>query len=247
MRAPGSLPKAQPGRPAAARSPAAEVLRRSPLFGALGEAALARLIAASALQTVPKGATLVGQGDTPRALHIVIAGSVGLRAVTEAGATTLLGLAGPGQPLLLCALLLDAPADTAAEALTASQILSVPAAAFRALLVAEPGLAAAATRLMAARCRELSEQLVDVKARTAEERLIRFLDGRAAANDDRPGISVPVELPEPRGAIAHRLGITPESLSRVMGGLERRGVIHQQAGRLSLLRPAAREPGLRAG
>jgi CRP-like cAMP-binding protein len=41
-------------------------------------------------------------------------------------------------------------------------------------------------------------------------------------------------MPEPRAAIAARLGMTPESLSRVMHGLEAAGLVRLQGRRVEV-------------
>src|SRR4051812_36247468 len=45
----------------------------------------------------------------------------------------------------------------------------------------------------------------------------------------------PAELPEPRGALAARLGMTPETLSRTLNALEARGAIRLSAKRADVV------------
>ena len=212
--------------------------RQSSLFEGVPAAAVERLLATATVHRLPRGATLVGQGQTDLpVIHILVSGSVGLRAVTEDGDATLLGILRPGAVFLLTPLLLGAASDVSAETLTSTRVVAIPTVEFRRVLLTEPALSAAALRLMAAHCRDLAEQLVDVKLRGAEERLTRFLRQRAATGPR--DAAAPVEMPEPKSAVALRLGMTPESLSRSLGALARRDVIrHQKDGGLALLRAA---------
>ena len=223
------------------RSGHLDAARQSPLFAGVPALVLDRLLAAASVHQLPRGATLIEQGQADlRVIHILVSGSVWLREVTEDGDTTLLGILQPRAAFLLTPLLLGAASDGAAETLTPARVVVIPAAEFRSAPAAEPALSAAALRLIAAHCRDLAEELVDVKLRGAEERLTRFLRQRAATGSR--GVVIPVETPEPKSAVARRLGMTPESLPRSLGALERRGVIrHQDGGGLALL-PAAQEP-----
>ena len=67
----------------------------------------------------------------------------------------------------------------------------------------------------------------------AETRVTRFLERRASKEAGAAG----PDLPEPRIAIAARLGMTPETLSRTLTALEKKG---------KLSRPPAAAGGRRA-
>jgi DNA-binding MarR family transcriptional regulator len=67
----------------------------------------------------------------------------------------------------------------------------------------------------------LVDQVVDLKLRPAERRVARFLARRVP---EEPGAG-PAELPEPRSAIAARLGMTPETLSRALNAMEAKELI----------------------
>jgi DNA-binding MarR family transcriptional regulator len=75
--------------------------------------------------------------------------------------------------------------------------------------------------LLARHWRLMVEQVVDLKLRSAERRVARFLARRVP---EEAGAG-PAELPEARGAIAARLGMTAETLSRTLNALEARGAI----------------------
>jgi len=114
-----------------------------------------------------------------------------------------------------------------AEALAPSHLLRIPLAAFHATMAEEPQLAEASLTQMARQWRVLADQLRDMKLTKASERVAHFLTGRLM-----PGGRV--AMPEPRAAIAARLGMTPESLSRVMHGLEAAGLVRLQGRRVEV-------------
>ncbi|MFM7420476.1 MAG: Crp/Fnr family transcriptional regulator, partial [Alphaproteobacteria bacterium] len=122
-----------------------------------------------------------------------------------------------------------------------SRLLRIPLDAFHATMAEEPRLAEASLTQMARQWRVLADQLRDMKLTKASERVAHFLTGRLL-----PGGRV--AMPEPRAAIAARLGMTPESLSRVMHGLEAAGLVRLHGRRVEVpdakaLTQAARASG----
>ena len=126
-----------------------------------------------------------------------------------------------------------------AEALAPSRLLRIPAEAFHAIIVQDSRLAEASLAHMARQWQGLADQLIEMKLTKASERVAHFLTGRLM-----PGGRV--AMPEPRAAIAARLGMTPESLSRVMHGLEAAGLVRLQGRRVDVPDAKALSQGARA-
>ena len=63
-----------------------ELVRRTPLFAAAGEAAMTRLLRPSFTQILPRGAVMFEQHQQADFLHLLLEGSVGLMARDETGA-----------------------------------------------------------------------------------------------------------------------------------------------------------------
>jgi CRP/FNR family transcriptional activator FtrB len=127
-------------------------------------------------------------------------------------------------------------------ALTEVRTLALPAEAFRARVAEEPPLARATIELLARHWRLMMDQVVDLKLRPAERRVARFLARRVP---EEPGAG-PAELPEPRSAIAARLGMTPETLSRSLTALEAQGLIRVAPKRADVLDRARLLQGARS-
>lgn len=202
-----------------------DLVRRSPFFAAAGEAAMARLLRPSFTQQLPRGTVLFDQHELPGFLHLLLSGSVGLQARDEAGAETLVEILGAGELFLAPAAILDLPYLASGIALTDVRVLMIPAETFREGIAQDPALSRAAVELLARHWRLMVDQVVDLKLRSAERRVARFL-ARRVPEEAGAGTA---ELPEPRGAIAARLGMTPETLSRTLNALEARGVIRMSA------------------
>ncbi len=198
-----------------------DLLRRSPFFAASGEAAMARLLQPSFTQLLPKGAVLFEQHDEANFLYLLLEGRVALQARDETEAETGVEIFGPGELFLAPAAILGLPYLASAVALTPVRVLMIPAGVFRDGIAQDPALGRAALELLARHWRLMVDQVVDLKLRSAERRVARFLARRIS---EEAGAGA-VDLPEPRSAIAARLAMTPETLSRVLATLTARGAI----------------------
>lgn len=205
-----------------------DLLRRSPFFAAAGEAAMERLLRPSFTQLLPRGTVLFEQKELPGFLHLLLSGSIGLQAQDESGSDTIVEIFGAGEVFLVPAAVLDLPYLASAVALTEVRVLMIPAGTFRDGIAADAGLARATMELLARHWRLMVDQVVDLKLRPAERRVSRFLARRIS--EEAGGGQA--ELPEPRAAIAGRLGMTPETLSRALAVLESKGLIRIESKRI---------------
>jgi CRP/FNR family transcriptional activator FtrB len=207
-------------------SRARTLVENSPFFQAAGPAAMNDLLRPSFTQILPRGATLFEQGDEADFLHMLLEGSVGLQAEVEGSGRTMVELFGAGEAFLAPAVILRLPYLASAVALTEVRVLMIPAEAFRNAVDRSHELCRAAMQLLARHWRLMVDQVVDLKLRGAEDRVARFV-ARRISEEAGAGNAL---LPEPRTAIAARLGMTPETLSRALTGLERKGRLRRGAG-----------------
>lgn len=207
-----------------------ELLRRSPFFAAAGEEAMAALLRPSFTQLLPRGAVMFEQHEPADFLHLLLSGSVGLVARDEVGAETVVEIFTAGELFLAPAAILRLPYLASGTALTDVRVLMIPAEVFRAGIAGDTALAQATIELLARHWRLMVDQVVDLKLRSADRRIARFL-ARRVREEAGAGSA---ELPEPRGAIAARLGMTPETLSRTLNALEAEGVVRLSGKRIDV-------------
>jgi CRP/FNR family transcriptional regulator, anaerobic regulatory protein len=91
------------------------------------------------------------------------------------------------------------------------------------------------------------EQLLLLGQKTAAERVAAFILGLSAKALRRGLPESPVETPMRRADIADHLGLTTETVSRMLTQLAGDGLIHVEAGRRILLRNAEKLADLAAG
>lgn len=198
-----------------------------PFLSAAGAAAARALMAAAQPVSVPRRDVIFPPEAEAEALYLLLEGSVGLSMRGADGVRGLLDIIGPGDCFLMPAVILGGTWPFGAEALAPSRLLRIPLDAFHTAMAKEPRLAEASLTQMARQWRGLADQLRDIKLNKASERVAHFLTARLTPSGR-------VALPEPRAAIAARLGMTPESLSRVMHGLEAAGLVRLQGRRVDV-------------
>ncbi len=212
------------------RSTTQDLLRRSPFFVTAGEPAMARLLRPSFTQLLPRGAVMFEQGEPADFLHLLLSGSVGLSARDETAAETIVEIFGAGEIFLAPAAILQLPYLASATALTDIRVLMIPADVFRAAIAEDQALARATIELLARHWRIMVDQVVDLKLRSADRRVARFL-ARRISEEGGAGCA---PLPEPRSAIAARLGMTPETLSRTLNAMEAEGLLRSAGRRMDV-------------
>ena len=210
-----------------------------PFLSAAGLAAASALLAAAEPFSVPRRDVIFAPEAAPEALYLLLEGSIGLSMQGADGTRGLLEIIGPDECFLMPAVILGGTWPFGAEALAPSRLLRIPAEAFHAIMARNARLAEASLAQMARQWRGLADQLIEMKLTKASERVAHFLTERLM-----PGGRV--AMPEPRAAIAARLGMTPESLSRVMHGLEAAGLVRLQGRRVDVLDAEALSQGARA-
>ena len=163
----------------------------------------------------PRGAALFAQDEAERAVHLVREGTVRCCRLSCEGRRQITRFAGPGDVLALVA---GTPMDEGAEAVTLVRTWSAPRAAFEAALKADPGLRDAAFERMARELTQTRDLLMVLGQMNATERTAAFLYRAARGRTE-------LSLPMTREDIADHLGLTLETVSRMLGRLRREGIV----------------------
>ena len=202
-------------------SPKSDVLQRIPLFREMSTALLGRVAALSTLVAVPQGEVLHDRGDSPTVLNFVLEGRVMLTGAAADGTSAVVDVVQPVSGVSLPTVLADLPFPMAARAGVASLLVVVTAAPLRALLAQTPALARAAMQDMAVEFGAMVRQVLDLKLRSAPQRLGCYLLELVV---DPAVDQADFRLPFDKGLLAARLGCRQENLSRAFATLRDVGV-----------------------
>lgn len=200
-----------------------DVVRGLPLFDGMDEGSLAALTCGALLQRLPRDTLLFEEGDEADVLHVLLDGSAMLAGGHRTGQDTVIDIVKPGDCFVLAAVTADAPYLMSGKLLELSQVLMLPAAAFREQAASQPALARSVMGLLAGQCRGLVRQVKDLKLCSTTQRLAAFvlahLQAHARARAEPAVDGATFELPFSKQVLASRLGMSPEHLSRAFAKL----------------------------
>lgn len=213
-----------------ATTPVQSLLRRSPYFMTIGEAALTNLAGQAVPRTFSAHEMIFAEGQPSAGLWIIEHGRVKAYKLSPDGQEFIMRFFGPGDTFNDLAALDGAPNPTNTSAMTVVSAWVIPTAVFSAALAVDPDLARGVLQGLTGRVRHLVGQLEDLALRPATARLARFLLEQV----QDPTLAHPAVT---RALIANHLATTPETVSRSLRILEAEGAIRFDRHRILILAP----------
>ena len=203
-----------------------------PFWGAAPEVR-AGVAAQSWAVPLARGARLARCGDRLPGVVAVAYGSLKLRLPGNGAKERVVRLVNAGESFGESAALLGRPAPYEPVALAACKLVVIPTAAIFAAIEREPRLARGIVLCLAARNLHLVKQLHTNAPRRGLERLASYLDSVAdpVAGDGE----CKARLPGTKTLVAAQLGMTKETLSRLLRALATRGVVRVTRREIAIL------------
>jgi len=171
------------------------------------------------VRRLARGDILFHEGCKPGSLDVVLCGHVEL-STGQLGAASSVLLVPEGEIVSPAAGLVDFPHAETAHTVEGARILSIRKQALR-RLDELPKLREAIVSALVVRKRLLERHLVELKCRSASQRLAWFLLEIVNGGRNPDG----AELPCPKRSLASLIGVTPETLSRSLQVIARRGLV----------------------
>ena len=208
---------------AASSDPAAlsELLRLTPLFETLDNRAVKQLTGITEEERLGEGTELCRQGEVPRHLHVLLEGQVALWASTPDDSRAAVEVIRPPGYFVLATVLTRLPYMMTAQTVSPARLLLIDVEGLHDLLARDVVLANALLRAEALNFRALVRQVLDLKLRTAAQRLGCYL---LALAEDPEATVANFRLPFDKRLLAARLGCRQENLSRAFAALRNVGV-----------------------
>ena len=185
-------------------------------------------------RTLASGEVLFHASDPFEGFFVVVAGHIQLSRVASSGQEKVVAIVAPREPFAEAVQFLagrEYPVD--ARALEDTRLLEVPAEPFDRLLDERPDLARGLLGGLSRRLHQLVQDVASLALEDATARVVGYL--QALAGEDRPGTEV--QLPAKKATVASRLGVQPETLSRVLTRLRCQGVVTVEGERIRILDP----------
>ncbi|HEY5638020.1 MAG TPA: Crp/Fnr family transcriptional regulator [Burkholderiales bacterium] len=202
-----------------------------PMFRRIASEHLAELVASARTQHLRRGEVLQRRGERIPGLYAVVYGTLKLSLRGPNGEEKVLRLIGRAETLGEAALFLDKPVPVEVVALSDAMVVLIPGPPLLALLERAPTFARG---LLASLCQRLHELVVDFESTTlhgALERVAGYLDSLAEPGDG----PAKFRLPASKTVIAARLGMTKETLSRLLRQLRQEALITVAGQEITLL------------
>lgn len=197
------------------------IISRQPLLAKLPQHLIRKLLNGALPVTVPRGQTVVMQGDRADGLSLIFEGMIRVYRLFPEGKEILIRLMQGGDVILTdVGARDDAPYDETFEAIRDTQLVTLSKAHICACMAEHPEIALALLSVFNKQAQCLADEITLVKWQYLPQRVASFLVGLCPESEGPTCFSLPYE----KTLIAARLGVSRESLSRTFGELKQVGV-----------------------
>lgn len=197
------------------------LLRKAPLFSTLNPNELGQLAASASAVKLQSGDLLFAEGAPAQAFYVVAEGSMRLFKLSPEGNEKVIELIQAGETFAEAVVFLGGRYPVHAAALSAARLIRIDNAEFIRALKSNNNLAMKMLASISMRLHQLVNDVRALSLESAGQRVAGYLLELAA--EAAPGSDV--LLPAQKHVIASRLGIKPETFSRVLTGLREQNLI----------------------
>jgi len=195
-------------------------LQHHPLFEGIEPEGLGRLLGGARPREYAKGEMLFHRGDGADCFYFIFDGWVKVYRDTPDGAEAVLGVFTNGESIGDAVAFNGGEYPANAQAVTQSRLLPIRAQPFIHEVQRAPDVGLRIIASMSKRMHTLILEVERLKTQTATQRVCEFLLRRCTVDEG----SAVVALPYDKTVISARLGMKPESLSRILARLRKHGV-----------------------
>jgi CRP/FNR family transcriptional regulator, dissimilatory nitrate respiration regulator len=197
-----------------------DIVMRAPLFKAMGPTISRAMIGDRGAKTYARGERIFDEGDPADGFFCILEGWAKLYRLREDGEEVVVAIFSAGETFAEVAMFLGGRFPASCETVSPSRILKIDAAKLRRAVMDQPQLAFDMLAAASMRLRQLVDEIEQLKARSAPQRIADFFVKRTTESNGPARIALPYE----KSLIAARLGMKPESFSRALGKLADIGV-----------------------
>lgn len=199
----------------------AALLSHLPLFRGLQTSQLQQLARASVTVRVARHGFVFHRGDAAHGLYVLASGSISLALPSATGQEKITEFITPGQCFGEAVMFLGQPYMEQARALQDSLLIWLDRTDIVAVIERDPGFARRLLHSLSQRLHGLVQDIESISLHDATQRLIQFL-----LQQPREGMQL--RFPCSKHMVACKLGLAPETLSRLLQQLVSAGHISMQ-------------------
>ncbi|MEI2691968.1 MAG: Crp/Fnr family transcriptional regulator [Anaerolineae bacterium] len=214
-----------------------EALAGLALWRGLDGRQLAEVAQAARWSRLEVGSFFFHQEEAAAALFLLVRGQVGMAQVTPDGQQVILRIVSPGDPFGWMALMRQAAYPAAAQALVASEALAWDAEAMTQLIERHPRIALNILPLLAEQLQDMQNRYRELATERVERRVARALLRLVRQTGRKVENGVLIDFPLTREDLAGITGTTLYTVSRILSGWEKRGLIETSRQRILIRSP----------
>ena len=204
-------------------------LDRVDLFDGLSDEQAEVLKSRSRVHNFAPNTIVVNEGDDGSSLFVVQSGALKVYLTDNVGREVTLSLLDPGDYFGELALLDDAPRSASVIALTRSEVLQIPRAAFLALIEAHPACMQIVVRNLVGRIRNLTESVRSLALVDVFGRITRVFESLAVENEEGIGI---IDRRLTQQDLANMVGASREMVNRILRDMVSGGYVEIEPNRI---------------
>ncbi|MBT4891018.1 MAG: Crp/Fnr family transcriptional regulator [Rhodospirillales bacterium] len=196
------------------------LIKEHALFSGLSDKDAEKLLRDASPRDMPKGYSLFMQDDPVEYFYFIFDGWVKISRETLEGNEAIIGVFSRGDTIVEAMAFIGGDYPANAEVIENARILPIRTAPFINYLKERPEVSLSMLSSLSRRMHLLVGEIESLKTQTASQRVCQFLLRRCTV---REGAAV-IALPYDKTVISGRLGIQPESLSRILSRLRKYGI-----------------------
>lgn len=186
---------------------------------------------------LPKHAKLLEEGQMPEGLFVLLQGSVKLYVSLKGCKMLILRVVQSGEVLGLSATMSSKPAEYTAETLSPTQFLYVPRKDFLSLLEEHPEICVSVVEVLSHQLREAVNMIhYSSGSQPAVEKLADLLELWVAENGRVTELGVELKLPLTQEEIGQMIGVSRETVSRLLAEFAEQGILELEGSRIRILK-----------
>ena len=202
-----------------------------PIFSGLPEGQLKEIQKIAINRRFKKGEAIFSEGDDGDGFFVVADGLVKIFKLSTVGKEQILHIFGPGEPFGEVPVFSGQRFPANAQAIIESRLLFFPRGAFIDLISGNPSLALNMLAVLSKRLRQFTVQIENLSLKEVPARLAAYLLYLSELNKGKRNL----ELDISKGQLASLLGTIPETLSRILGRMNKKKLIESDGPRIRIL------------
>ena len=215
-----------------------KLLAKVPLFTGLAPEQYDELAMIITDQEFKRGRIIFSEGDDGAGFYVVVTGLVKIYKLSPDGKEQILHIFGPGEPFAEVAVFTGSSFPAHAMALEKSRVFFIPRASFVELIKKNPLLAMNMMAALSRRLKQFAHMIEELSLKEVPGRLAAHLLYLSGQQDDDHEVRLRIG----KAQLASLLGTIPETLSRILGKMNRQCLVETSGSVIRILD----RPGLEA-